>query len=78
MHKKFDALNFLCIYIPPSIAGEVPALLRTVMRNVRTHIAGNAARVRPLIRLADWSCMSVMTRGRDSRFKAELIRKARV
>jgi hypothetical protein len=47
------------------------------MRNARTHNAETAARVRPLIRLADWSCMSVMTRGPNS-LEAGLIRKARV
>ena len=57
-------------------AGELPALLRTVMRNARTHIAETAARVRPLIRLADWSCMSVM--GPNFQLEAGLIRKARV
>ena len=46
------------------------------MRNARTHIAETAARVRPLIRLADWSCMSVMTWG--PKLGAGLIRKARV
>ena len=58
-------------------AGELPALLRTVMRNARTHIAETAARVRPLIRLADWSCMSV-TMGPNFQLEAGLIRKARV
>jgi hypothetical protein len=48
------------------------------MRNARTHIAETAARVRPLIRLADWSCMSVTTRGPNFQLKAGLIRKARV
>ncbi len=43
-----------------------------------THIAGFAARVRPLVRLANWSCMSVMTQGPDFQLEAELIRKARV
>jgi hypothetical protein len=78
VNKRFDALNFLCAYILTFIVGEVPALLRTVMRNVRTHIAGNAARVRPLIRLADWSCMSVVTRGPKFQLETALIRKARV
>jgi hypothetical protein len=48
------------------------------MRNVRTHIAETAARVRPLIWLADRSCMSVMTRGPNFQLQAGLIRKARV
>ncbi len=48
------------------------------MRNARTHIAETAARVRPLIRLGDWSCMSVMTRGPNVQLEAGLIRKARV
>ena len=48
------------------------------MRNVRTHIADTAARVRPFIRLADWSCMSVMTWGPNFQLEAGLIRKARV
>jgi len=48
------------------------------MRNVRTHIAETAVRVRPLIRLADRSCMSVMTWGPHFQLKTELIRKARV
>jgi hypothetical protein len=60
------------------VAGELPALLRTVMRNARTHIAEIAARVPPLMRLADWSCMSVMTRGPNFQLEAGLIRNARV
>jgi len=48
------------------------------MRNVRTHIAETAARVRPLIRLADWSCMSAMTQGPNFQLQAGLIRKARM
>jgi len=60
-------------------AGELPALLRiTVMRNARTHIAWIAARLHPLMRLADWSCMSVTTRGPDFQLEAGLIRKTRV
>jgi hypothetical protein len=47
------------------------------MRNARTYIAETAARVRPLVRLADWSCMSV-TRGPNFQLEAGLIRKARV
>jgi hypothetical protein len=47
------------------------------MRNARTHVA-DTARVRPLIRLADWSCMSVMARGPNFQLEAGLIRKARV
>jgi hypothetical protein len=48
------------------------------MRNARTHIAETAASVRPAIRLADWSCMSVMTQGPDFQLEAGLIRKTRV
>jgi hypothetical protein len=49
------------------------------MRNARTHIAETAAaRVRPLIRLADWSCMSAMTWGPNFQLQAGLNRKARV
>jgi hypothetical protein len=48
------------------------------MRNVRTHIAETAAHVRPLIRLADGSCMSVMTWGANFQLEVGLIRKARV
>jgi len=48
------------------------------MRNARTHIAGIAARLHPLMRLADWSCMSVTTRGPDFQLEAGLIRKTRV
>ena len=59
-------------------AGELPALLRTVMRNARTYIAETAARVWPLIRLADWSCMFVTTRGPNFQLEVGLIRKARV
>ena len=47
------------------------------MRNART-IADTVARVRPLIWLADWSCMSVITRGPNFQLQAGLIRKARV
>ena len=47
------------------------------MRNART-IADTVARVRPLIRLADWSCMSVTTQGPNLQPEAGLIRKARV
>jgi len=47
------------------------------MRNTRKHIAGTAARVHPLMRLADWSCVSVMTRGANLRFDTGLIRRAR-
>jgi len=59
-------------------AGEMPALQRTVMRNACTYIVETAIRVRPLIRLADWSCMSVMTRGPNFELEAGLIRKARM
>jgi hypothetical protein len=48
------------------------------MRNARTHIAETAVHVRPLIRLADWPCMSVMTREPNFQLEAGLIRKARV
>jgi hypothetical protein len=48
------------------------------MRNTRTHIAETDVRVRPFIRLADWSCMSVMTRGPNIQLEAGLICKARV
>jgi hypothetical protein len=48
------------------------------MRTARTPIAETAARVRPLIRLAAWSCMSVVTRGPNFQLQAGLIRKARV
>jgi len=47
------------------------------MRNARTYIAEIADRVRPLIRLADWSCTSVMTWGPNCQLEAGLIRKAR-
>jgi len=47
------------------------------MRNARTLIAETAARVR-LIRLADWSCMSVMAWDPNFQLKAGLIRKTRV
>jgi hypothetical protein len=47
------------------------------MRNAHTHIAETATRVRPLVRLADWSCVSVMTRGPNFQLQAGLIRKAR-
>ena len=48
------------------------------MHNARTHIAVTAARVRPLIWLANWSCMFVMTWGPNFQFEAGLIRKARM
>ena len=48
------------------------------MRNARTHVAQTATLVLPLIRLADWSCMSVMTRGPKFQLETGLIRKARV
>jgi hypothetical protein len=44
------------------------------MRNARTYIAVTA--IRPLVRLADWSCMSLT--GPDFRLAAGLIRKARM
>ena len=48
------------------------------MRNARTLITETAARVRPLIELADWSCVSVMTWGPNFQLEAGLIRKTRV
>jgi len=48
------------------------------MRDARTHIAGTVARVRPLARLADWSCMFVTTWGLNVQLEAGLIRKARM
>jgi hypothetical protein len=45
------------------------------MHIARTRIAETAARVRPLIRLADWSCMSVMTWGPNFQLHAGLIHK---
>jgi len=48
------------------------------MRNARTHIAETAAHVRPLIQLADWSRMSVMTQVPKFQLEAGLNRKARV
>jgi len=48
------------------------------MSNARKHIAETATCVRPFIRLADWSRMSVMTKGADFRLETGLIRKARV
>jgi hypothetical protein len=59
-------------------AGRLPARLRIMMRNVCTYIAGTDARVRPLIRLADWSCMFVTTRGPDVQLDAGLIGKTRL
>jgi hypothetical protein len=48
------------------------------MRIERKHIADFALRVRPLVRLADWSCTSVMTQGPVFQLGPKLIRKARV
>jgi len=48
------------------------------MNNARAHIAETAARVRPPVRLADGSCMSVMIWGENFKRDAGLIRKARV
>jgi hypothetical protein len=48
------------------------------MSTLRTHIAETAANVRPLIRLADLSCMFVVKQGPVYRLDAKLIRKARV
>jgi hypothetical protein len=47
------------------------------MRNVCTYIAGTDTRVRPLVRLADWSCMFVTARGPDVQLDAGLIGKTR-
>ena len=70
--------NFLCAYIPPSIAAQFARTLEDRMRNARTTIAQTAAFVPPLIRLADWLCMSVVTQGPVLQFEAGLIRKARL
>ena len=48
------------------------------MRNARTHIAETATSVRPLVRLTDWSCMSVTARGLNFQLEAGLIRKTKV
>ena len=48
------------------------------MRNARTHIAETATSVRPLVRLTDWSCMSMTTLGLNFQLEAGLIRKTRV
>ena len=48
------------------------------MRNTRTYVDWTAARVRPLVRLADWSCMSVTTGVSNFQLEAGLIRKKRV
>jgi hypothetical protein len=48
------------------------------MRNVRAHIAETAANVRPLVRLADGTCMSEMTQGPDFGLGAGLTHKARM
>jgi hypothetical protein len=53
------------------------------MRNTRTDIAGIAVHVPPLVRLADWSCMSAMTFGPNicgpnRQLKMGLIRNARI
>ena len=45
------------------------------MRNARTHIAETATSVRPLVRLNDWSCMCMVTRGLNFQLEAGLIRK---
>lgn len=47
------------------------------MRNTRTTIAVTAASVRPFVRPADRSCMSVMTWQAAFQLEAGLIRKAR-
>jgi hypothetical protein len=48
------------------------------MHNARTNIAETAVRVRPLVRLADWSCMSVITQGSTLQLETGLNRKARM
>jgi len=48
------------------------------MRNAHTHIVETAAHVRPLIRLADRLCMSVMTWCLNFQLEAGLTHKARV
>jgi hypothetical protein len=48
------------------------------MRNARTHIADTATRVWPLVRLTDWSCMSVTTLGLNFQLETKLIRKTKV
>lgn len=47
------------------------------MRHALTHVADTAARVRPLIRLADRSCTPVMAWGVNFRPDTGRIRKAR-
>jgi hypothetical protein len=48
------------------------------MRKVRAHIAETAATVRPLVRLADGTCMSAMTQGPDFGLGVALIHKAKM
>ena len=48
------------------------------MSTLRTHSAETAANVRPLLRLADWSCMFAAKQGPIDRLEATPIRKARV
>ena len=48
------------------------------MLNACKHIAGTDARLRPLIRLAGWSCMFVTTQGPDVQLDAGLIGKTRL
>src|SRR5262245_12906876 len=57
---------------------KLPALLRSVMSTLRTHIAQTATSVRLLNRPADWSCMSFAKHGPIDRLEVSLIRKARV
>jgi len=64
--------------IPTFAAGELPARPRTMMLNACAYIAGTDARVRPLVGLADWSCMFVTTQGPDNRFDTGLIGKTRL
>jgi hypothetical protein len=77
----FDALNFSALRSSAFAAGEMPALLMieyASMSTLRTYIADTAANVRPLIRLAAWTCMSVAKQGPFDRLEATPIRKARV
>ncbi len=48
------------------------------MRHARTYVAQTATRVRPLIRLADRSRMSVVTWGPNFQLEVGLTREARV
>jgi hypothetical protein len=48
------------------------------MRNAPTHIAKTATYVRPLVRLTDWSCMSVTALDLNFQLETGLIRKTQV